>query len=337
MSSLSSRPARVLLALICLGATPSWPGVLADEISGGGSAHRLVVHDSAETLNDYCHRDAEGRLWLTLPGGSSFELITSIDDPSIVNQGDGAFHPFDAAEVQSALAAVRYPLETIRADVFLLPYPRRGGFPSAAGPALILLSPGVRPLSREQQHATLVHELGHVVQYQLMPDIDRSHWNAYRRLRGIQDASVYSDTGLHANRPHEIFAEDFRALFGDPLACYSGTIENSSLEPPSQVRGLDRFFLELIGAWPVASQLAVSPNPARGPLRFSRSGVEAAPLDVFDASGRRVATLDPIPVAGGVEWAWSGLDRSGRAVRNQVVFAKVRGESFGFARVAVLQ
>ena len=37
----------------------------------------------------------------------------------------------------------------------------------------------------------------------------------YLPLRGITDLNVYSDAAPHADRPHEIFAEDFRALFGN--------------------------------------------------------------------------------------------------------------------------
>ena len=46
-------------------------------------------------------------------GGARYELVPSAADPAITNAGDGAFHPFDVAEVRSTLAAVRYPLERI--------------------------------------------------------------------------------------------------------------------------------------------------------------------------------------------------------------------------------
>ena len=128
--------------------------------------------------------------------------------------------------MRAALAAVRFPLGAVSAEVFLLPYPRRTQLESAAGPGLILLAPGVRALSRAHQHAEFVHELGHVVQYALMPDGD-ARWSDYLELRAIDDASRFSATGSHAYRPHEIFAEDFRALFGDADATYSGTIENA--------------------------------------------------------------------------------------------------------------
>ena len=315
----------------------SRPVARADEAGAAGAAEGLRIHSPAEVLERYCSRDSEDRLWLELPGGVRFELITTTSDPAIANPGDGAFHPFDESEVRAAMAGVRYPLAAIRADVFILPYPRRAGLESAAGPELIMLSPGVRRLTTAQQHAEFVHELGHVVQYALMPDSDEPRWNDYRRLRGIEDRTVYSASSVHANRPHEIFAEDFRALFGSELARYSGTIENPNLTPPTRVGGLERFLLELSGIWPTASRLAAYPNPSRGATRFTRSGGDAAPLDVFDAAGRRVATLEPTRKQGGIEWAWGGLDGAGRAVGTGVLFARVRGESAPPARLSILR
>src|SRR5438094_768111 len=61
-----------------------------------------------------------------------------------------------------------------------------------------------------------------------MPDGDR-RWSEYRRLHEIGDASRYSHISEHADRTQESFDEDFRALFGGATACYSGTVENTSL------------------------------------------------------------------------------------------------------------
>jgi hypothetical protein len=287
----------------------------------------IVIHDALETLRGWCHSDSRGVLWLVLPGGTSFELVTSAADPAITNHGDGSFHSFDAAEVRAALAAVRYPLDGVAADVFILPFPRRAGLTSAAGPGLILLSPGVYPVPREQQHAEFDHELGHIVHYARMPDQDVASWDRYRTLRGITDSSTYSSQSLtHADRPHEIFAEDFRALFGDALANSTGNIENDSLTPPTQVRGLADFILSLTGA-PLTVTLGVHPNPARGPVIFSRKGSTAVALDLFDLAGRRLATVTPEVGADRQRWSWDGRDESGRRVGPGVVFARVRDGS----------
>jgi hypothetical protein len=311
--------------------------VHANEVppSGAPTTSRIVIHDAQETLRDWCRPDSQGTLWLVLPGGLRFELVTSTTDPAISNHGDGSFHPFDAGEARSALSAVRYPLEGVAVDVFILPYPRRAGLTSAAGPGLILLSPGVYPVPREQQHAEVVHELGHVIQYARLPDHDTASWSRYRALRGITDVNVYSDNAAHADRPHEIFAEDFRELFGGAMAVSTGNIENTSLAPPTQIAGLAEFILQLSGT-SMSVTLGARPNPTHGPILFSRKGSATAVLDLFDLAGRRLVTVAPEAVADGVRWRWDGRDESGQRAGPGVVFARVRDGSAS-ARVTLLR
>src|SRR5262245_22750157 len=83
-----------------------------------GNVSGLIIHDAAETLRDYCVSE-DGLLWLELPNGSRHELVTSVKDPAIVNPGDGSFHPFDELQVRGAIAALRQPLGTVHAEVFL--------------------------------------------------------------------------------------------------------------------------------------------------------------------------------------------------------------------------
>jgi len=324
-----------LVLLLGALALPSSPAP-ANELSAAGlpTSSRIVVHDATETLRDWCRTDSRGVLWLVAPGGASFELVTSTADPAITNRGDGQFHPFDPAEVRAALSAVHYPLDGVAADVFILPFPRRSGLVSAAGPGLILLSPGVYALPREQQHTEFVHELGHAVQYAHMPDADVTDWGRYRALRGITDPTVYGPGAAHADRPHEIFAEDFRALFGGALATATGSIENSTLTPPARIAGLAEFMLGLSGT-PLTVTLGARPNPARGPVVFSRSGVAPVPLDLFDLSGRRLATLAPETGGSVVRWSWDGRDEAGHRAAPGVVFARTRDGS-ATARVTLL-
>ncbi len=314
-------PVTVLFAAISFGSEPASTGTSAG----------LTIHGPEETLRDFCVLQ-DGALWLVLPTGSRHELVLSTSDPVITNAGDGSFHPFDESTVRTALAALRSPLAPVRADVFLLPYPRRAGLESAAGPGLILLSPGVRPLSDEQQHAEFVHELGHVVHHTRMPDANAAEWARYRELRGIADANVYNATANHANRPHEIFAEDFRALVGGALANYSGTIENANLAPPASVAGLEEFMHAIAGeAVPAVAAsspvLVCFPNPSRQTVRFTLSGGEAEALEVYDVGGRRVATLAPVVTGGLVSWHWDGSDAAGSPVGAGVFFARTRGSA----------
>ena len=296
----------------------------ANELPAECSTSGLVIHGPDVTLRDFC-REEDGRLWLCLPQGARFELVTSTRDPVISNPGDGSFHPFDESVVRAALNEVHFPLHGVAAEILLLPYPRRDGLQSAAGNGLILLSPGVMPLSASQQHAELVHELGHVVQYGFMPDHAVDLWSRYRALRGLTDLSRYSQDAAHADRPHEIFAEDFRALFGGGLANYSGTIENPALCMPQAVSGLQAFMLHLAGIPLNAGRLEAYPNPSAGAMRLRRIGGEAQPVDVFDITGRRVATLEPRLAAGGWEWDWNGRGVGGRALGAGMWLARARG------------
>jgi hypothetical protein len=326
-------PALVTPTLIALlaGALPT----RASELGPAGvHVAGIVVHDAARTWRDHC-RVVDGRAWLELPGGARWELVTSPADPLITNPGDGSFHAFDAAEVRGALDEVRFPLARVSAEIFILPYPRRDWLESAAGPGLILLSPGVWPLSREHQHAELVHELGHVVQHALLPDSDTGGWREYMRLRGL-DPAVHTSDAPHAERPHEIWAEDFRALFGGGSANSTGTIENARLAHPAAVAGLGEFMASLAGAGlvPPPGRLVAAPL-ARGAVTFSRFGPEAVALDVFDAAGRRLAVIAPTPGPGAVVWSWDGRDRSGRPVRSGVVFGRARDGRGGAARVVL--
>ena len=297
----------------------------ADELAGVTErATRLVVHDAAETLARYCTTDSAGTPWLALPDGSRWELIRSTRDPAVANPGDGAFHPFDAAEVRAAIAGVRYPLAGIDAEVFILPYPRRGGLTSAAAPGLVLLSPGVLPVAVATQHATVTHELGHLVHFAHLPDSAAAEWSRWRTLRGVTDLSLYCASAPHADRPHEIFAEDFRVLFGDALASTDGGIENASLAPPNAVPGLDVFVRALAGA-SLAPALGAWPNPARGAISFARAGDTLNPIEVFDPSGRRVATVAPAGPA--ASWRWDGRGDDGRMLPPGRYLARERGSS----------
>ena len=308
--------------------------VSANELGSSARPAAFTIHDAASTLHQYCSTDANGVLWLNLPGGARYELITNIIDPAISNRGDGQFHAFDAAEVTSALRGVRFSLTHVTADVFILPYPRRNGLESAAGPGLILLSPGVRALSTQQQHAEFTHELGHVVQYQLMPDNDDVRWAQYRTLRGITNTNAFAASAAHSARPHEIFAEDFRALYGDAQANYSGTIENASLTYPTQVNGLQAFLSSLADA-PFAGHgsLSVITGGTKGAVTMARANGGGAPLDVFDVTGRKLVTVLPQVDGNGAIWTWDGRDARGHMIGANVVFARARDGIGGTARL----
>jgi len=319
------RNAAVLaLALVALAGVPA--ARAADQVTVGESAV-LAIHGPEETLRDYCVSQ-DGALWLVLPDGTREELVTSVDDPAILNKGDGSFHPFEETQVQAAVAALRAPLAHLRAEVFLLPFPRRSCLTSSASPGRMLLSPGVRALTPEHQHAEFVHELGHVVHYSRMSETEAG-WASYRELRGITDDAIYNADAAHANRPHEIFAEDFRALIGGSLANYSGTIENAALAAPTAVSGLNDYMRSVAVASGSIVQLRMAcyPNPSREAVSFVLPSVSAEALEVFDPSGRRVASVAPVVAAGATTWRWDGREGNGTPAGAGVYFARTRSGS----------
>jgi hypothetical protein len=321
-----------------------------------------VMHNVQDVLSNYTS-ELDGRLYFTSPSGQSWEFVTDINDPEIANKGDGLFHPFSSDLVDEALAQVSYPSDKIPFEVFVLPYPRRGILESSAAPGEMFLSPGVLECSAELVHFTVDHELGHVVHRLFMPDDNVELWQRYRELRGITDVSIYNAAAIHKNRPHEIFAEDFRFLFGSALANYSGTIENSSLLLPTQVAGLREFMISLVSGGPATGEEATSlalnsfPNPFNpilnvnfnvglppsdlplSPARAasgSRSGLLQASsagsnssarhlvLRVFDVNGRLVRTLlDDELLPGSYSAVWSGTDEQGKMVSSGVYFLRL--------------
>ena len=56
-------------------------------------------------------------------------------------------------------------------------------------------------------------------------------------------------------------------------------------------------------------------------------------LDVFDASGRRLAAIEPSVGSSGVSWRWDGRDVAGQLVRGAVVYARPRDGEGGTVRV----
>ncbi|KPJ59268.1 MAG: hypothetical protein AMJ46_11915 [Latescibacteria bacterium DG_63] len=289
-----------------------------------------VIHDAESVLSDYTH-ELGGKLYFDSPTGQSWELITDINDPEILNKGDWSFHPFPAEEIEEALQQVSYEHNEIPFEVFVLPYPLRGLVESFASPGKVFLSPGVREHLAQHVHFTIVHELGHIIHRHFMPDDNGPLWQRYRELRGITNTSIYNNAAVHKNRPHEIFAEDFRFLFGGAIANYSGSIENPSLPLPTQVPGLREFFLSLPVEAKKAATLRIAsfPNPFNPVLNIKFSvGVDQvgqrATLRIFDVQGRLVRTLLDSELSEGNHSAvWSGTDERGKTVTSGIYFLRL--------------
>ena len=231
----------------------------------------VQLHTPQEIL-DMAYKDASGRLIFELPDGTSYLLIDDINESQIMNKGDGSFHPMNIDWVIDALGAIDISGSRLnmRVNVYVLPLFRSGFLASSTCGGDIFLSPGVYEINRYSIAFTVAHEVGHVFQQQYAPVSSARAWPEYLTLRGICNDPLYADDSPRMNRPVEIFAEDFRYLFGGPEACYSGTIENPNIPLPDHVPGLKEFFAALVPAEeiatieplrPAALSLSNYPNP----------------------------------------------------------------------------
>ena len=258
-----------------------------------------------------------------------YNFITDPNDPRISDTGDGQFHPMPVQPILDALREIRTEDAALEARIFVLPYPRREIVDSSARDGVIFLSPGGRSVSPSAVHFTVAHEIGHLYQYRWLPDSDIAAWKQYAELRGIADTSVYHATAAHANRPHEIFAEDFRFLFGGEQSNYSGSIENASLTLPAQVAGLAEFLVQLAAPGRASSvRMLPTPNPfnPRTEIQFEFAG-ETRPSNIlvriFDASGRLVRRLYNGPAASpSLSLPWDGRNENGTDASGGVYYAR---------------
>ncbi len=294
--------------------------------SEGRAALRPEVID-ASSLTKSGTTTPDGR-WLDFVSrdGYPLRLLISPDPSDILNPAfDGQLHPVRAGQVREALAETR-ELEGGPTEVVFYCLP---GLPEKVGRSFsvgreVFLSPTFGPAALPQIAATVVHELGHVVQHDRIPSLDSRAWRTYRDLRGL-DPQTFRADAVHRNRPKEIFAEDFRMLYGGALANYSGSHENHDLVDPARVEGLTEYFHALlVGGYsegrPVA-EVSNHPNPFNPQttieIRLRPEQIAVAPrvkVDIYDLRGRRVRNFDPIPAASVILLPWDGSDDRGQSV-----------------------
>ena len=258
-----------------------------------------------------------------------YHFITDIDDLRISNPGDGSFHPMSMERVVDAIDGLQMEDAGLKIRVFILPFPRREVVDSSARAEMVFLSPGVREVSEYAIHFTVTHELGHLYQYKWMPDHEVEAWNHYRSLRGMQDRRAYHARSAHKNRPHEVFAEDFRFLFGNLQSTYSGSIENADLPLPVEVSGLENFLLSVRHGIPsFAARLLPVPNPFNPETEIrvefdTLPSSEPVNINVYDAKGSLVRRLHRgAATSQSFRVPWDGRAGDGTAVTSGVYFAR---------------
>jgi len=304
------------------------------------------VYSPGEILERHTFRDEAGRLVFRPEGGGEFILIESVDDPFIANQGDGAFHPMEEETVMDALRAIDVDgrMLGIEIDIYLLPLPRHSILSSSASAGRIFLSPGTRPCCEEVTAWTVTHEFGHCFQERYLPVPETDPWVDYLGLRGILDDLAFSESAAHMYRPCEVFAEDFRALFGGEASRYSGTIENPSLIHPTEVAGLGDWISGLVTGTaadatpgrPVALTASNYPNPFNPVTTISAvlgADDRPRPVDVriYAADGSVVRRLFS-GTAADREFSviWDGRRDGGGVAASGVYFYRIRSESATF-------
>ncbi len=286
------------------------------------------VHGPAEILAHRTERRGGELVFVPRPG-LEYRFVTDAYDPIIGNHGDGQFHPMAVEDVVAALRSVRLSGMDLEIDVYVMPYPRREVLDSSAREGMILLSPGVRVVSEHAVHFTVTHEVGHVFQYRWLPDSDQLGWGEYHRRRGTTDAATFRAQGAHRNRPHEIFAEDFRFLFGGTLATYSGSIENDDLVLPNAVAGLEEFVRALPERRSARfADITTVPNPFNPAtsvrVQFRSAPIGAASVAVYDAAGHKVRSLfEGIPSGRTLDLAWDGRNAAGGRAASGIYFARL--------------
>lgn len=307
----------------------------------------VKIFDSRTVMERMTSRDADGNLVFTVPGGPGYRLIEDINDPCITNKGDGSFHAVKPAWVLQALREIDLQGRDMEmsVEVYLLPYPRYGILSCSASGSMIFLSPGVYEVGRKLVAYMVTHEFGHTFHAGYLPDDEVEGWRNYLRIRQILGNSDYVPDGPHVNRPKEIFAEDFRYLFGGPDSRYSGTIENPRLPLPDQVPELEEYILSLAGATELiyaekapmpggreALALSNYPNPFNPSTTIrvvlggeASSTSRNAELGIYAVDGSLVRNLYRGPVTGNeMVIRWNGRDDLGGPVGTGAYFYRFR-------------
>jgi hypothetical protein len=270
---------------------------------------------------------------IQLDDGRYVPVITDIANPAIANKGDGQFHAFPTQDVVTTLRAISNPADRITVRIYELPFPRPNILVSSTSGADMFLSPQVLDVDPMVTAYIVSHEMGHVFHNRFMPD-GGAAWANYERLRGIDDPNRFFDTASHAYRPKEIFAEDFRVLFGAPLGRMDGRVENPEIALPASVNGLDAFYASVASGASAKTPAIVAssyPNPFN-PSTEIRVVVpqelvqQSAPVSirVFSVTGALVKDLYSGSAVGDFVARWDGTDRNGNPVASSTYYAAIQ-------------
>lgn len=251
--------------------------------------------------------------------------------------GDRPWFPFAEEQVIQALESMGGFTTDLQVDVYILPAPPAGIASSFARGGAIFLAPGTGEVDPSTVAYITTHEMGHVLTWAFL-DGSASRWDSYLDLRGL-DPVVNGPAAAHADRSREIIAEDFRYLFGGPLATRNASIENHDLALPDQVFGLGEMLAEFLTERPAPASAARSsafPNPCNPRTTVALSlpagalvTADQAQLRVFDVRGALVRTLVGGQLSGDqILVQWDGDTDQGTAVASGHYLYVVRAGDF---------
>jgi hypothetical protein len=298
-----------MLALVLVGPNPAVAEVL--------TIGNVRIHTAADVAS-YC-RHSGGETYLCFPGTRDWKLSGTAPLQA---------HPMPLEAVAEAVCGVDYPMEGIDIDILILAVPRQDLPNSSAEGRVVFLSPGRVPYPVDHVHYTVVHEIGHIIHHALMPASRSDLWQAFADLRGLPSAEVVPGAS-HAARITEIFAEDFRVLFGGSRARCGGEVENHDLASPESVDGLREFMLSLPGEWQGRLALTASPNPFESSIVLRAFSLDEpvmfGGLEIYDVRGRMLRRFTP--AQGAREIVWDGRDEAGGLVAPGMYLLSVKAGS----------
>lgn len=197
----------------------------------------ITIHDTNDSASILMENKMD-KLYLKKEWYSNKFIINPIQKVGLLN-----IDSVDSKEYVKALTQIKCTLEDIGPyNIYFLDYQLKShniralSFPDNS----VVVFGSYQRFSSIEIHQLAVHELGHQVHFKYMTS--QKLWNEYKKIRGIENGLIYNDSSeIYINRPQEVFAEDFRLLFGGELATFNEHI-NSSLEDPRQIEELKRFF-----------------------------------------------------------------------------------------------
>jgi len=200
------------------------------------------------------------------PPDESRKYITKVDMAGGVFEYEGekdfgvytGYYPIPLELAQEVINDIKFPLKWLGIPLFLLPFRLmvydKGWtgleYNGRAYPTHIVYGARKEKPTKESIGALIVHEIGHALCYKFVDPCyvdfrETSKFEEYRRLRGIPDHWT-DKSHFWSRRPSEVWAEDFRYLFGPDYARQEEFLHYGSVELDPPKEEIREFMLSLL-------------------------------------------------------------------------------------------